>query len=74
MLTEIQGELRRIVGPAGVEATLEPDRANSLVRIETAEAVRRLPAGEVLELLRSVPDGAGPLALLESLDQWHGRL
>ena len=73
MLTEIRGELRRIVGPAGVEAILEPGESGTLARVETSEAVRRLPPQELLDLLRTLPDGAGPLALLEALDQWNGR-
>jgi hypothetical protein len=70
VLTEIQEELRRVVGAAGAEAALEAD-GPPLIRVETCEAVRRLPPEELRDVLRSLPDRAGPLALLEALDQWN---
>ena len=73
MLDEIRSELGRIVGPAGADATWE-ERSDlgTAVRVETAEAVRRLPPRKLLDVLRGVPDRAGPLALLEALDEWGG--
>ena len=74
MLDEIRSELRRVVGPAGVDATLEQrGDLGPAVRVETAEAVRRLPPEELLEVLRGLPERAGPLSLLEALDEWHSR-
>ncbi|HUG93513.1 MAG TPA: hypothetical protein VML55_21920 [Planctomycetaceae bacterium] len=73
MLEQIRNELQRVVGPAGAAAMLEErDDLGSAVRVDTAEAVRRLPPGELLELLRELPDRAGPLAMLDALDEWKG--
>ena len=71
MLQEIRTELRRVVGPAGAEAALEQHGdLGTAARVETAEAVRHLPPGELLDVLHGLPDRAGPLALLEALDDW----
>ena len=71
MLQEIQTELRRVVGAAGAEASLE-ERSDlgTAARVETTEAVRHLPPQELLDVLHGLPDRAGPLALLEALDEW----
>ncbi len=67
---QIEHELRRVVGPAGYELTLtsEPD-GNMLIRIDLAEAVWGMCPDDLLGLLQSMPDRAGPLALRQAADQ-----
>ena len=70
MLDEIRAEIERVVGPAGVNVRLQSlEEGEMLAIVETAEAVCSLPAPDLLECLRKMPDRAGVLALREALER-----
>jgi hypothetical protein len=67
---QIEIELRRVIGPAGYDVTLasQPD-GRILVRIDSAEEVWGMCPDDLMNLLRDMPDRAGPLALRQAADQ-----
>ncbi|HVX15210.1 MAG TPA: hypothetical protein VHC22_28715 [Pirellulales bacterium] len=67
---KIEAELRRVIGPAGYDVSLasRPD-GKMLVRIDMAEAVWGMCPEDLIGLLQTMPDRAGPLALRQAADQ-----
>ena len=67
---QIRAELTRIIGPAGYDVRItHQEDGKLLVRIDAAEAVWAMCPEELVELLQSMPDRAGPLALRQAVDQ-----
>jgi hypothetical protein len=72
---QVGSELRRVVGPAGYDVRLT-DRSDGklLVRVDAAEAVWAMCPDDLIGLLQSMPDRAGPLALRQAVDQHPSKL
>src|SRR5690349_11572024 len=72
---QVESELRRIIGPAGYNLRItHREDGKLLVRIDAAEAVWAMCPGDLLDLLHSMPDRAGPLALRQAVDQHPQKL
>lgn len=68
-LDAINAELRRVVGAAGATATLEEhDDLGLAARVETSQNVCHVAPERLLEILRALPDHAGPLAMREAIE------
>jgi len=67
---QVDSELRRVIGPAGYDVRLT-DRSDGklLVRVDAAEAVWAMCPDDLIGLLQTMPDRAGPLALRQAVDQ-----
>jgi hypothetical protein len=75
LFEEIHQEIARVVGPAGVDVWPESDPEYGIVaRVETSEAVWRMPPEELLLMLHGMPNRAGVLALREEADRSPRRI
>lgn len=67
---EVRSELQRVIGAAGYDMRVtHREDGKVLVRIDAAEAVWGMCPDDLMELLRTMPDRAGPLALRQAVDQ-----
>lgn len=71
MNRQIEQELERIVGGAGVEVSESEtsSEANRRVRLEMTDAVYDLPANRLLIVLEKVPDRIGVPALRKVIEE-----
>lgn len=67
---EVRAQLQRVIGPAGYDMRVtHREDGKVLVRVDAAEAVWAMCPEDLMELLQSMPDRAGPLALRQAVDQ-----
>jgi hypothetical protein len=67
---QVDSELRRVIGATGYEMRVtDGSDGQLLVRIDAAEAVWAMCPDDLIGLLQSMPNRAGPLALRQAVDQ-----